>query len=58
MTIQAGVYDADDTSWFDLRLTDKGWIISLCDSDMNVRYTVVVDKGEVTNREVTELLQE
>ena len=54
--IQSGEYKIDNTTWFDVRLADAGLVLSLCDLDMNIRYTVVIDKGQVIHKEVESLV--
>lgn len=56
--MHTGTYELDPTAWFDLRLTDIGVVLSLCDADMNIRYTVVIDNGKVILREVDKLIRD
>ena len=56
MRIKSGEYLIDSTSWFDIRLTDMGVAINLCDQDANIRYMIVVDNGNVVFREVDQLI--
>ena len=56
--LQVGQYKIDNTSWLDVRMTDMGAVLSVCDTDMNVRYTVMVDEGKTIFGEVQELVTE
>jgi hypothetical protein len=52
---QVGKYLVDDTSWFDVRLCDAGPMLSLCDEELNIRYTIIIEDGKVCFKEVEKL---
>jgi predicted RNA polymerase sigma factor len=56
--LKVGQYWLDKESYFDVRLTDMGACISLCDQDSNTRYTALIDKGELILGEVSALISE
>lgn len=53
--IQAGKFRVDATSWFDVRRCDGGWTLSLLDEELNLVYTVIVDKKKVVFKEVANM---
>jgi hypothetical protein len=57
--IQAGSFDIDNTqsAWFDIRLTDSGCCVSLCDNEQNLRYTAIIDNGKVVFGEIGPLIR-
>jgi hypothetical protein len=58
VNVKTGSYDIDAQTWFDIRLTDLGLSISLCDNEMNTRYTVVIDDGKVAFGEAAKLMRD
>lgn len=56
--IQVGQYWLNDETWLDIRLTDMGVCVSVCDQELNLRYTALVDNGELVLGEVKELISE
>ena len=56
--LKTGSYPIDATTWFDVRMTDMGVAISLCDMDSNIRYTALVDDGKLAFGEVGALIRE
>jgi hypothetical protein len=47
--IVVGKYDISEQVWLDIRLTDIGLAISMCDNETNTRYTVILDEGKVAH---------
>lgn len=58
LSIKSGEYVVDKTSWFDIRYSDMGLCLSLCDLDMNQRFTVIIDEGKVVFSEIDRLIRE
>jgi hypothetical protein len=56
--IKAGSYEITPTAWFDVRMCDGGLALSLCDLDMNIRYTAVIDDGKVVFKEIGKLVRD
>lgn len=56
--VEVGQYAIDPTTWLDVRMTDMGAVLSVCDTDMNVRYTFMVDGGKLILGEVGRLVGE
>jgi hypothetical protein len=57
VTLKVGQYQLDRASYLDVRLTDMGACISVCDTDINVRYTALIDDGKLLLGEVDELVR-
>jgi hypothetical protein len=56
ISLMAGEYKIGSNTWFDVRLCDGGVVLSLCNAPENVRYTIILDQGKVTFREVADLV--
>lgn len=58
VTVSAGQYEISAAVWLDIRSTDIGTAISVCDSRVNRRYTVCIDNGQTTRAEVAKLIRD
>jgi hypothetical protein len=56
--IKTGSYPIDAQTWFDVRLTDMGVAVSLCDMQTNTRYTILAEDGHVAFGEVSKLIRD
>lgn len=57
--IPVGRYEVEPEIWFDIRLTDLGAIVSLCNNHTNVRHSVVIgEDGKLKWSETGELIRQ